>query len=730
MKAATIVSIAVAILVLGILLTVRFIESEQQADAELQRFFALQELATMRARIEGHLNANLIAMRTLRAELTLDPDIDPDRFRRLAEELLTDELHTRHVALAPDLVIAHVYPLAGNEAALGLVYRDNPEQYASIMAALEAGDIVISGPVELVQGGQALIARVPVYLRRSDELWGVISQVIDHHSLFADAGLFDVGLWEVGLRGGDGTGERGEIIHGPFELWRQGPVTVPIELPVGQWQLAAMPASLAWERPLGSYALQWFVGIAISMTASLLILVLLISRLRLQKAFSTISHQARFDALTGLPNRQYFTHRLEEHLRRSRRHHRRCALLFLDLDHFKEINDSLGHEAGDELLQEISQRISAKMRGEDTLARFGGDEFVVLVTDLLEPVDAELAADKILDALHSTVEVAGHEVGVEGSIGIAVYPEDGTTASDLLKHADLAMYAAKSAGRGTSYFYNASLRLQSENYLKLHQEIQRGLTERHFEVFYQPLFAAESGELTGVEALLRWHHPEHGLMNPAQFIPVAERTGAIRELGSFALRQGCIDLRRMKAAGLDIGLSVNRSPREFNDRKAGLRWLEILDEEGVPRNRLTLELTETLLMPDRERQHQLLHELHAGGVRLSIDDFGTGYSSVTYLRKFPVTQIKIDGAFVRYMNEDTGQLALVEALVKMAQALGLEVVAEGVETAEQAAQLGTMGCHLLQGYYFGHPMPVDDLIRRYSPQGASASQSAQRDGTE
>ncbi len=713
MKGLINVFIAVAILLLGILLTARFIQSEQQADAELQRFFALQDLATMRARIEGHLNANLIAMRTLRAELTLDPEIDPDRFQRLVDELLTDELHTLHVALAPDLVIRYIHPLAGNEAALGLVYRDNPEQYESIQSALKAGDILISGPVDLVQGGRALIARVPVYLHGSAELWGVISQVIEHQRLLADAGLFEAGVWDIGLRGVDGIGVEGDVIYGSSELWQLDPVTVPIELPVGHWKLAAMPGSRVWERPLGSYALQWFVGITISVMASLLILGLLTSRLRLQQALSTISHQARFDALTGLPNRQYFTYHLEQHLRESRRRHRRCALMFLDLDHFKEINDSLGHEAGDELLQEISQRISGVIDGEDLLARFGGDEFVILVKDLLEAVDAELAADKILHTLQPTLAVAGHEVSVEGSIGIAVYPEDGSNASDLLKHADLALYAAKSAGRGTTHFYNTSLRHQSENYLKLHHEIQRGLTEHHFEVFYQPLFDAESRKVTGVEALVRWHHPEQGLMSPAQFIPVAERTGAIRELGCFVLRQGCIDFRKMKAAGLDVSLSVNRSPREFNDRKSALRWLEILDEEGVPRDRLILELTESLLMPDRERQHQLLRDLQAGGVRLSIDDFGTGYSSVTYLRKFPVAQIKIDGAFVAHMNEDAGQFALVEALVKMAQALGLEVVAEGVETAEQADQLRRMGCRLLQGYYFGHPMPINELLRRY-----------------
>jgi diguanylate cyclase (GGDEF)-like protein len=724
MRALGNVLVAVSVFALCMLLAARYIQSEQQADAELQRFLALQELATMRARIEGHLNANLVAIRTLRAELTLDPVIERARFDLLAGEVLTEDLHTRHVALAPDLVIEYIYPLGGNEEALGLDYREHPEQLASIEAALAASDILISGPVDLVQGGSALIARVPVYRHRSDELWGIISQVIDHDRLLAEAGLFEENAWLFGLRGADATGFDGDIIAGASQVWQLDPVTTTIDLPVGQWQLAAMPAALSWERPLGAYSGYWALATFIALGTALLFFGLVSSRMRLKHALSTISHQARYDGLTGLPNRQFFTQHLDQHIRHCRRHGQRFALMFLDLDHFKEINDSLGHEAGDELLRETSQRISGVIREEDLVARFGGDEFVILVRELDEPVEAELAADKILVALQPPMDLVGHEVGIEGSIGIAVYPDDGDSTSDLLKHADLAMYAAKSAGRGTSYFFNKSLRFQSETHLKLHREIQKGLDEGQFGVLYQPLVAAKSGQIRAVEALIRWQHPEHGLLSPAQFVPVAERTGAIRELGLFVLRQGSVDLRRMLATGLEITLSVNRSPREFNDRNSALRWLEVLDEEGVPRGSVTVELTESLLMPDRERQHHLLRILEGGGVRLSIDDFGTGYSSVTYLRKFPVTQIKIDGTFVARMHEDPGQRALVEALVSMALALGLEVVAEGVETAEQAEVLAEMGCHLLQGYHYVRPMSVDELLSTWAPGRGSQPEGA------
>jgi len=711
--------VALAVFVGGQLLLTRFIQGEQQRDADLQRFLALQELATYRARVEGHLSANLISVRTLRAEIALTPELDPRRFERLVSELLTADLHTRHVAAAPDLVIRYIYPHEGNEAAMGLDYRDRPDQYASIQAAIKAGEIVIDGPVELVQGGQALIGRLPVYERGSGDFWGVISVVIYHERLFRDAGLTTSQRWRVGLRGRDGEGRDGAVILGEARWWQQDPVTVPVDLPVGRWVLAAVPAEGGWKVPLSAYRWQWLAGTAMNMALAFLILGLLINRRRLQAALSTISYQVRFDNLTELPNRQYFMYQLGEAIHRSRREKRRFGLLFVDLDHFKEINDSLGHEAGDELLQAVGERVVGTLRGQDVVGRFGGDEFVVLIDDLADPVDAEIVAEKLLQALHPVISIQGHDVTIDASIGIAVYPEDGQSAGDLLKHADLAMYAAKAAGRGTSHFFNSSLRQQAESYLELHNEIKRGLKESQFLVYYQPIVDAGSHRLVGVEALLRWSHPKRGLVGPIHFIPVAERTGVIRDLGDFVLSRSCSDLHTMQRAGLDIRLAINRSSREFNDRRTITRWLKLIDRSGVARDRLTFEITESVLMPDRSRQHRLLRRLNAEGISLAIDDFGQGYSSVMYLKKFPVSQIKIDRAFVQDMSESPEQLALVEALVKMAQALHLQVVAEGVETPAQADQLTELGCQMLQGYYFGRPMPLKDLLAQFGASGAS-----------
>jgi diguanylate cyclase (GGDEF)-like protein len=701
---------ALAVFLVGELLLARFIHGERQRIAELDRFMALQELAAYRARVEGHLNANLISIRTLRADIALNPEIDSRRFRRLASELLTADLHTRHIALAPDLVIRHIYPIEGNASAMDFDYRDNPEQLASIEQAIVAGDIVINGPIDLVQGGSALIGRVPVHERDGGRFWGVISVVVDHERLFRDAGLMRTDRWQIGLRGYDGLGMAGAVILGDPGLWLRQPVTMPVDLPVGQWVLGAVPPAGGWQRPMHTFQWQWAAGSGINLAMGLLFFGLLSSRNRLRGALLTIRHQARFDPLTQLPNRQYFMYQLGEALARARRQRERFALLFIDLDHFKEINDSLGHDAGDELLQEIARRIRGVVRGNDLIGRFGGDEFVVLLRELDDPVDAELVSSKLLTALHPTVSISGQDVTVDGSVGIAVYPEDGHTPGDLLKHADLAMYAAKSAGRGTSYFFNDSLRQHAESHLQLHNEIKRGLAEDQFLVYYQPMVDASSRRLVAVEALLRWQHPKRGVVGPATFIPVAERTGAIRELGDFVLHCACADLRKMQRAGLDPHLAVNRSSREFNDRAAVMRWIEIVDRHGIARDHLIFEITESVLMPDRARQHQLLRRLNAEGIRLAIDDFGQGYSSVTYLKKFLISQIKIDRDFVRDMEESDEQLALVEALIKMAQALRLEVVAEGVETAAQADHLAGLGVHTLQGFLFGRPMPLEALI--------------------
>ncbi|WP_157957867.1 putative bifunctional diguanylate cyclase/phosphodiesterase [Aliidiomarina celeris] len=692
-----------------------FVLSEQKQDTEYNRFTALQELSRIRAQLEGLINANLISMRSLRAEFSLNAEVDRERFDQLTAALLSDDLHVRHVAIAPNLIVSHIYPESGNEAAIGLDYRTSPGQYQSVQEAIAAREITINGPIELVQGGTALIARLPVFSQHDGSLWGIVSQVIDYEHLLDDAGVHQSDSLTISLRGANGSGEKGPIISGNPTVWEQNPLTTQVTLPQGYWVLAAQPISGRWAPPLYHYYGWWTLGLVVSLLLSILSFALLNTISKLRSAFATISHQAQYDSLTGLPNRSYFVQHLNDLVRQGNRKAKPFAILFIDLDHFKEINDSLGHEAGDILLQQVAKRIRNTVRLNDVVARFGGDEFVVLVTDLNEPFEAEVIANNIFRALQPILSIENHDVLMQASIGVSVFPNDGTSASDLLKHADLAMYAAKSSGRGTSYFFNESLREQAESHLQLHQEILKGLDREQFSVHYQPIIHSQSNSIVAIEALVRWHHPTLGLISPAHFIPVAEKTGTIREIGQFVLERVCQDYHRLINADLPLRISVNRSSREFNDPNAVNQWIDTLDRYKVPRSCITFEITESILMPDKERQHKMLEALASTGINLAIDDFGTGYSSVTYLRNFPVRQVKIDRAFLHQVPSNTQQVALVKAVIEMSHALQLDIVAEGVETEQQGTALRALHCTFQQGYYYARPLPLDQLIMQFNP---------------
>lgn len=389
------------------------------------------------------------------------------------------------------------------------------------------------------------------------------------------------------------------------------------------------------------------------------------------------------------------------------------ALLFIDLDHFKEVNDALGHAAGDELLKIIAHRLKTALRSEDIVARLGGDEFIVVLKNITEPMHAQAQAEKILKHIHEPVSLQQRDVIVNSSIGISVYPSDGMNVNELLKSADLAMYNEKRLSRGTTSFFNHALTEQASSHIELHLAILQGLRNAEFFIEYQPIINANTGELHSVEALVRWQHPQHGLLPPDDFIPIAERSGAIRELGNFVLRQTCKDIPRLRAAGIEGRVAVNFSSHQFYDNNAVDVWFGILQEYQVPPSAFTFEITASMLLPDRERQRNLLLEIHKKGVLLTIDDFGTGYSSTSYLQHFPISMLKIDKSFVDGVPQDKHQTALLNALIQMAGALEIDVVAEGVETLQQVQFLHAHCADLIQGFYFARPMPLDKLIEQY-----------------
>ncbi len=421
-----------------------------------------------------------------------------------------------------------------------------------------------------------------------------------------------------------------------------------------------------------------------------------------------ILYQANYDALTGLPNRSLFMDRLQRAVIRAERSKTQIALLFIDLDRFKNVNDTLGHASGDLLLQEASRRLTSLVRKTDTVARLGGDEFTVIIQDLTDFVLIETLVEKLLEHLSAPYNLENNVAFVSASIGITVYPNDGKNVEELLKNADAAMYQAKDGGRNLSQFFTVEMNNAAHERRDLETALHQALEREEFVLHYQPIVDADSHKLVSCEALLRWHQPEHGNVFPDKFIPLAEDTGLIVPIGEWVLQQACREaMIWAKKNENPPKVSVNLSTRQFKRSDVVELIRTTLEATGLPAERLTLEITESLLVADDQSIIRQLNGIRELGCDLSIDDFGTGYSSLSYLRRFPITTLKIDRAFILDLPDDPEASALVSAILSMAKSLKLKVVAEGVETREQLEHLNNEGCELIQGYYFSPPVPIE-----------------------
>jgi diguanylate cyclase (GGDEF)-like protein len=429
-----------------------------------------------------------------------------------------------------------------------------------------------------------------------------------------------------------------------------------------------------------------------------------------------VQYLATHDELTGLPNRAVFGQLLDHALETAARHERQSALLFIDLDRFKLVNDSLGHEAGDLLLKEMARRLTGCMRRSDVLARLGGDEFVVLLEELTDPRQAAEVAKKVLSSVLAPVEISGHECRVTASIGIALFPADARDSQTLMKNADMAMYAAKEEGKNNFQFYSKHSNPMSVERLVLESHLSRALERREFTVQYQPKVDMRSGEIKGAEALLRWWNPELGALSPTQFIPVAEDSGLIVPIGKWVLKTACEQAVAWQRRGLrPIVMSVNMSPRQFKDPALLDDIAETLAETGLQPQWLELEITESMIMHNVDLAAAKAEAIRALGVRLAIDDFGTGYSSLSQLKRFPIDTLKVDRSFVRDIPNNAEDRAITEAIIALGKALGVTVVAEGVETAQQHDFLRDHACDEMQGFYFSrpcHPDAIAELLAR------------------
>ncbi|KJZ42912.1 phosphodiesterase DibA [Pseudomonas fluorescens] len=430
-----------------------------------------------------------------------------------------------------------------------------------------------------------------------------------------------------------------------------------------------------------------------------------------------LTHLAHYDPLTDLPNRLLFTDRTEQALASAQIHKRGCALLMIDLDHFKMINDSLGHSIGDQLLKGVAERLKAMVGPGITLARLGGDEFAVLAESCPQMVHAAALAQRIIDGLKEPFQIDGHQLFVNISVGISLFPGDALSAEQLLRNSDSALFKAKGAGRNGYALYTEELTAHAQQRVETAFELRRALEQQELRVYYQPVHDLKTSRLIGVEALVRWEHPQRGLVSPAEFIPIAERTGLIAEIDAWVMRQACEQMCQWQQAGVVLSfVAVNVSSRLFARRELFGQVAKVLRETGLDPVCLELEVTESAVMDDPEVALEQMHRLRELGVRLAIDDFGTGYSSLLRLKRMPVQKLKIDQGFVAGLPWDEDDAAIVRVIIALAQSMGMQVHAEGIEQVEQAGFLLEHGCDLGQGYWFGRPVPAGQVDWDRTPQ--------------
>ncbi|MDF1601754.1 EAL domain-containing protein [Mesorhizobium sp. YIM 152430] len=858
---ATMVVVAAAIFALN--------QNQNVFDQKL-RSDVLSKSSLVRAKLEGSINANIQLVRGLVASIETNPDIGQAEFSELVGSLLTQELQIRHIAAAPDLVVKLIHPIEGNERAIGLDYRTSETQRDAVFKARNSGELVLAGPVDLVQGGQGFIGRFPVFSRNAmgvREFWGIVSAIVDVEQLYRQSGLLDADLAiEVAIVGRDAAGGRGERFFGPASILADDPVTVDVLLPSGTWQIAARPKG-GWDQPIPGrgqlYA--WLIAAALLVLgptfimgrlmderqrniadmrerkleleqisrrlrlavqasrigiwemdvqngeliwddrmnelydypqdagirnypfwarrlhpddkvraeadfsvamretgryhsdyrlvledgsirhiraigsvfqdetapprivgvnwdvsedverAQALNMAILLSEARnaeLESIRERIEFNALHDSLTGLPNRRFLDETIAEHAKAFADGSEVAAILQIDLDRFKEINDTLGHAAGDAMLVHAANVLRQSVWPSDFVARVGGDEFVVVrrarnAALLSAESLADLAATIIVKLQEPTL-YEEHECRIGGSVGIATDADSLSDPTRLLVNADIALYRAKRNGRNCFQFFSEALQAEIITTKQIADDIRQALDRGEFVPYYQPQFDAQTFEIIGVEALARWEHPQKGLLGPSYFMKVAEELDVVHEIDRRMLEATVAQLGIWELQGLRVPqASVNVSARRLHNDEllTSLRKLDI--EPG----RISFELVESIFLD--EHDDRLMHhvdELKSIGIDVEIDDFGTGYASIVSLLKLKPQRLKIDRQLVQPIVGSLAQRQLLGSIIEMGHSLGIQVLAEGVETMEHAQVLRNLGCDALQGFALAKPLPASQIV--------------------
>ncbi|WP_244426656.1 bifunctional diguanylate cyclase/phosphodiesterase [Sinorhizobium sojae] len=823
------------------------------------RSLVANELAPIHSNLENSINGNIQLVRGLVGTIATEPEMQQQRFAELAQSIFTERSQLRNLAAAPDLVVSMVYPVEGNEKAIGLDYRSNEKQRASALRVMETRKLVLAGPVELVQGGQGLIGRFPVITGKAKRFWGLVSAVIDVDQLYRDSGLVSLDLdIDIAIAGRDGLGRHGSVFFGDSTIFRNAPVEIDVALPGGSWRIAAIPkggwpatpqnawtvrllillgglmivvpmimtgrltterqeniralkrskdqlqelshrlkialdaskigiwevdidsgkllwdsrmkelygvrthvgtTTAVWEERLhpgdrvraeaefadavatgGAYNSEFriilpggrirhiraigstylaesgtrkIVGVNWDVTADIETRARLSEAKRLAEAHSAELEAARHrmefnalhDPLTGLPNRRFLDQILAN---RSRQFdaEARLSIFHIDLDRFKQINDTLGHAAGDEILRHAAALLRENAREGDFVARIGGDEFVIIRASGSPDEDGALAS-RIIEAMSTPVRYKDQECRIGVSIGIAGQTAAADELSQVLVNADIALYEAKRRGRNRHETFTGALKTEVFRTKQTADEILRALEQNEFIAHFQPQFCPKSLEVIGVEALARWDHPTKGLIGPHAFLKTAEDINVVAAIDQAILEQALFQICRWEANGVRIPkVSVNLSYSRLRDE----RLIERLEQMHIPEGRFSFELLESISFDENDLTVlSNIRRIKELGIDIEIDDFGTGYASIVSLLKLTPRRLKIDRQLVLPIRESAQQRRLVESIIDIGTSLGIEVIAEGVETLEHAAILKELGCHGLQGYAFARPMGANDL---------------------